>query len=247
MVYDCTQIYNELDLLEIRLNILDEHVDWFVILEADETFSGKPKPLYFKENKERFKKWQHKIIHFTIEGHYHGGSFQRAAYQKDSIRKVLGEVCKPDDTIYYGDVDEIWTPQKEEGKLRQLNYSYYLNNRSSEDWQGTNVFKYKNIKDLNEIRADHTNILENGGFHFTNMGGADQIRLKLEAYDHAEFDTPEIKSMVSERIKNGEDYVGRKYDWKGVPFSFWVDEKDLPIYLLENKERWSFLFKNDKI
>lgn len=56
MVYDCTQINNELDMLEIRLNILDPYVDFFVISEAEETFQGNPKPLYYLENKERFAK-----------------------------------------------------------------------------------------------------------------------------------------------------------------------------------------------
>ena len=66
-IYDVFPFFNELDLLEIRLNILDPYVDYFVIVEADQTFSGNPKPLYFKENKERYKKWDHKIKYHTIE------------------------------------------------------------------------------------------------------------------------------------------------------------------------------------
>jgi len=65
-IYDVFTFFNELDLLEIRLNILDPYVDYFVIVEATETFSGYPKPLYFQENKERFKKWEHKIIHYVV-------------------------------------------------------------------------------------------------------------------------------------------------------------------------------------
>jgi len=42
-VYDCFTFFNELDLLEIRLNILDPYVDYFVIHESTETFSGKSK------------------------------------------------------------------------------------------------------------------------------------------------------------------------------------------------------------
>ena len=59
--------FNELDLLEIRLNILDEYVDYFVISEATVTFSGKTKPLYYLENKSRFKKFEHKIIHNIVD------------------------------------------------------------------------------------------------------------------------------------------------------------------------------------
>lgn len=67
MVYDIFTFFNELDLLEIRFNILNDHVDRFVIVEARETFSGHPKPLYFEINKARYAKWEHKIIHYVIE------------------------------------------------------------------------------------------------------------------------------------------------------------------------------------
>ena len=245
MTYDTFTFFNELDLLEIRLNILDKYVDYFVLCESTQTFSGLEKPLYYKENIKRFEKWNHKIIHHIVEKFDTQNAFKRAAYQKDSIRNALKE-CMPEDIIYYGDLDEIWIPQKIEDKiykLRQLNYCYYLNNRSSEDWQGTNVCKYKNLINLNKLRANHDNILENGGWHFTNMGGIEQILKKLEAYDHQEMNTSKVKLNLENRLKNNEDYVGRKIDWKGKPFIFWTDEKDLPEYILKNKKKYIKFFK----
>jgi len=67
MKYDIFTFFNELDLLEIRLNILYDHVDYFVIIECTETFSGLPKPLYFQDNQDRFKKFQDKIIHYVVQ------------------------------------------------------------------------------------------------------------------------------------------------------------------------------------
>ncbi len=244
MTYDCFTYNGEEDILEIRLNILDEYVDKFILCESTQTFSGKPKPLYYSENSERFKKWWNKIIVIEVPPKSFSNAFERAAYQKDCIRKyALKKYCNLEDTIYYGDVDEVWKPQKEEGKLRQLNYSYYLNNRSSEEWQGTNVFRYKNIKNLNEIRADHSVVLNDGGWHFTNAMNPDMIRRKLESYDHAEFDTDEIKSQIEKRIENNEDYVGRKFDWLGNPFTFWIEDENLPQYLKDNREKYKHLFK----
>lgn len=66
-IYDVFTFFNELDLLEIRLNILDPFVDYFVLIEATKTFSGHPKPLHYLENKHRFKKWNHKIIHYVVD------------------------------------------------------------------------------------------------------------------------------------------------------------------------------------
>lgn len=66
-IYDCFCFFNELDLLELRLNILDPYVDYFVISESSVTHTGVAKPYYYEENKERFAKFAHKIIHLKIE------------------------------------------------------------------------------------------------------------------------------------------------------------------------------------
>lgn len=65
-IYDCICLFDELDMLEIRLNILDEHVDFFVIVEANRSFLGVPKPFNFESNQGRFRKWAHKIIYYKI-------------------------------------------------------------------------------------------------------------------------------------------------------------------------------------
>ena len=56
MIYDCFTFFNELDLLELRLEFLDKYVDWFVISESSKTHSGQIKPLYYSINKKRFEK-----------------------------------------------------------------------------------------------------------------------------------------------------------------------------------------------
>lgn len=86
-IYDVFTFFNELDLLEIRLNILDPYVDHFVIVEATETFSGNKKPLYFKENRERFKQWDHKIIHYVVDD---------TPKDADDLRKRLHDTSQND-------------------------------------------------------------------------------------------------------------------------------------------------------
>jgi len=66
-IIDSILFFNELDLLELRFNILNNYVDYFVISESTKTHSGKLKPLYYYENKDRFKKFNHKIIHNIID------------------------------------------------------------------------------------------------------------------------------------------------------------------------------------
>lgn len=253
MTYDCFTFFNELDILEMRLNILDPYVDFFVIVESKETFSGKTKPLYFAENKERFKKWEDKIIHIALEipMKEFNSAFDRAYYQKETIKDALCFNAKAnnEDIIYYGDVDEIWKPQNIKDdkvyNLEQINYCYYLNNRSSERWVGTIVGKWGTVKtnDLAYWRATHRYELPNGGWHFTNMGGKDQILKKLEAYDHQEYNNDNIKDNLEFNIENGFDYVGRVHDWQGKGFEYWIDESELPSYTISNKNKLLHLFK----
>ena len=264
MIYD-THIFNgEFDLLEIRFNILNDFVDKFVIVEGTETFAGKWKPLYWAErDKDRFEEWEDKVIFVVVQGYRDEEidnlvtdefnldlPFFRAFYQKECIRKGLAE-AKDDDIVIYGDADEIVSPEilkmgfDKVYNLEQLNYCYYLNNRSSEKWVGTIVGKWGEMKQktFKHWRATHTNVLPNGGWHFTSQGGVGAIRHKMESYDHAEFATTENFDLLEERIEKGEDYLGRTHDWLGVPFSYYIDESELPQYLLDNKERYKKLWK----
>lgn len=118
MIYDCFSFFNELDLLEIRLHELDSVVDKFVLVESTRTFQKKPKPLYFKENIERYKGFKDKIIHIVVDdfpGFFYKFRIPNAwdyeNYQKDQISRGLVN-CKPGDVIIVSDVDEI--PRKED-------------------------------------------------------------------------------------------------------------------------------------
>jgi beta-1,4-mannosyl-glycoprotein beta-1,4-N-acetylglucosaminyltransferase len=66
-VYDCFQFFNELDLLEIRLELLYDVVDHFVIVESNKTHSNDNKTLYFMDNREKYIKYLDKIIHVVSD------------------------------------------------------------------------------------------------------------------------------------------------------------------------------------
>lgn len=281
-VYDVFTFFNELDLLELRLEMLDPHVDKFVLIECVETFSGKPKPLYYEENKDRFSKYHHKIIHHVTYdppksfedlrdrildpntddltkqicvqaltssnvpiGQLH---WLKEFYQKENIRRALVGL-EDDDLCFITDLDEIWNPDQSYDiddhriyKLRQLAYSLYINNRSSEPWAGTLLTKYKNIKNacLNHLRTPSKTqyeYIDNGGWHFTFMGGSDQIKKKIEAYGHQEYNNDYFKDRIVENLIANKDVLGRS------EFNFWIDESELPKYIIENKEKYKQFFK----
>lgn len=65
-IIDVFLFFQELDLLEIRLQYLAPHVDLFVIVEACQTFSGKPKEFVFEKNSQRFSRYLEKIEYQKI-------------------------------------------------------------------------------------------------------------------------------------------------------------------------------------
>lgn len=69
------------------------------------------------------------------------------------------------------------------------------------------------------------------------MGGADQIKRKLESYGHQEFNNDGIKSDLENKIKENRDFIGRG-------FTFWRDESDLPQTLLDNRAEYAKLFND---
>ena len=50
LIYDCFQYFNEDHIVDLRLNILSEFVDKFVIVESTVNHQGKPKELNFNLN-----------------------------------------------------------------------------------------------------------------------------------------------------------------------------------------------------
>jgi len=107
-IYDCFTFFNELDLLEIRLNELNDAVDYFVLVEATKTQTGLPKSLYFENNKKMFEKFNKKIIHVIVDDmpDIKRGAWVLENYQRNQIMRGLTK-CKDDDIIFISDLDEI--------------------------------------------------------------------------------------------------------------------------------------------
>jgi beta-1,4-mannosyl-glycoprotein beta-1,4-N-acetylglucosaminyltransferase len=154
MVYDCFPFFNELDVLELRLNILNGVVDRFVIVESDRTFSNKLKPFNFENNKRRFEAFLDKIIYIRLSEYPEITSdWVIENYQRNMIMKGL-QNCAPDDTVIISDLDEIPNPEaikkfKSDGiyTFEQSLYTCYLNNKliTGGKWFGSNILRYKDF------------------------------------------------------------------------------------------------------
>lgn len=252
-VIDCCTYNGEADLMEIRLNVLDPHVDIFVIGEAELTFAGHAKELLFPKVAKRFEKFFHKMRYAPIISHYEpkildymqqqcerdiSYAHRTAFYQKEHLQLAFKD-AKDTDTIYFGDCDEIWTPAEVEEmpkRLKQLNYMMHLNRRSTEPWKGTAIATYAKVKEygLNQIRLKSDESTTTHGWHFTNMGGYEAVLKKIQTYDHQEVNTPKYLDKLKERVEKGEDFLGR-----GI--KSWIDESEWPQYLKDNREKYQHL------
>ena len=121
-VYDCIPFFNELDILELRLNILDKYVDKFIIEESTMTFSGEEKELCFDKNRDKFSKFLDKIVYVTVDDSpTTGTTHERDYFQKNRLIKGLEEVgATEDDVIIFGDCDEIPNPAELEKIIRDF-------------------------------------------------------------------------------------------------------------------------------
>ena len=199
-IYDCFPFFNELELLKIRMDELNDVVDYFVLVESIETQRGNPKKLYFKENQDRFARYLPKIIHVIIdESHPDYGLWQRENYQRNCILRGLSS-CNEDDIILISDVDEIPRKNlipliKKQLKTFGLNaigfemtmYRFQLNRTAPEynQWWGTVATTYDRVlKKSPQFYRDKREKLvgfKNAGWHFTWMGDRERIRQKMKS------------------------------------------------------------------
>ncbi|MCR5657667.1 MAG: glycosyltransferase [Butyrivibrio sp.] len=181
MVYDCIPFFNELDILKLRLNILDKYVDKFVIEEATTTFSGQEKELCFEKNKEMFSEFLHKIEYVVVdEDRDFKVTHERDYFQKNHLTLGLKDATE-DDVIIFGDCDEIPNPEtlqkiikdfdkekvyhlvqrnfyaflnmeEQSGKLLSITGEFPEIAQADRKWLGTKVCSIKNIPDEGIVR-----------------------------------------------------------------------------------------------
>jgi len=263
-IIDCFSFFNELDLLEIRLNTLNDIVDRFIICESLQTHSGVNKPLFFELNKERFKPFLSKITH-VITSCESNNSWLNEFNQRNDLDKGFLNL-NDEDIILLSDVDEIPNPETIKNlkvedyfiyNYIQKMYYYYLNYQNKHLWQGTQSFTYKTFKEsgnkLTEIRRNNNKgfisnpckfskkLIDNGGWHFSYMGGVDSVIYKMKSFMHQELlpYSSLNKNFIYSKIENG-DWIWN--DGQNIKVEK-VDMNDHPKYILDNLDKFKHLIK----
>ena len=259
-IYDCFQYFNEDHMVDLRLNILNEHVDYFVISESTKTHQGQNKEISFDIKK--FSKFKHKLkfivadykeeINFTK---HTGGESPIEQHQRNSLIKGLKD-ASGDDLVILSDSDEIpdLTKLSEINKKKkfiafsQKMFMYKLNlqNLDESNWIGSKITKVKYLKSMQEFRnmkfknypfwrIDKLNQqIINGGWHFSFLQTPEQILKKIRSYSHGEFNNENIKKEEIERkIINNEDIFDRGTTLKKISI-----DNTYPKYIVTNKDKY---------
>ena len=110
-IYDCFQYFNEDHMVDLRLNILDEYVDYFVISESTKTHQGETKKINFDINK--FSKFKKKIKFLVADykekidfKNHKGGESPVEQHQRNYLINGLDNAL-PNDYVILSDSDEI--------------------------------------------------------------------------------------------------------------------------------------------
>jgi len=271
MIYDCFTFFNELDLLEIRLNYLNSVVDKFVLVEMGITHSGQSKPFYYEENKERYAQFADKIIHIKVEDYPDMDSISDYEkgwclenYQRDCIMRGLND-AEDDDTIMISDVDEI--PSIEaitsfQGGLfamRQKMMYYYLNclDVSNQYW-----FRGTKICDMDILMYPGFEVEDENLVKHTQKGFPTYIRFYeglaiLQGGWHfsylggAEAVVKKIKAFAHQEFNN-ENYTdvkeierkileGEDIFGRGYKYEAVPIDETFPDYIVKNQEKYKHL------
>jgi beta-1,4-mannosyl-glycoprotein beta-1,4-N-acetylglucosaminyltransferase len=230
----------------MRIEELRDVVDYFVLVESIETQRGDVKPLYFEKQKQNFSDVIDRIIHIKIlERHPEMTPWERENFQRNQIIRGLRE--NVEDVILISDVDEI--PKREvisrltkslkenpynAFRLEQKMFFFHLNrvyqnglNWQEKPWWGTIVTSYALLSKLSpQFFRDRRETLKgkvfNAGWHFSYMGGMDNIKHKLSCI---------VEGSVSDSLSDMEiqEKINRH---QVIP----IDES-FPKYVQENIER----------
>jgi beta-1,4-mannosyl-glycoprotein beta-1,4-N-acetylglucosaminyltransferase len=206
MIFDTFIYSGERALLSARLNQLNPFVDFFVIVESAVTFSGRPREIDLNFRNQILEEFGYKIRWIVLGKISGANSWQREAFQRQSISEGIIDI-KKNDIILLSDVDEI--PNQNFflslsslgpddvliAQMRLLRYCSHF--ESKEKWHGTIATRYvEKLPDLQSLRMravkywleDDSKIVVNGGNHFTTFLTSKLFKEKIQSFSHTELD-----------------------------------------------------------
>lgn len=255
-VYKVSTYTDEREVTEVILNELKDVVDGFIFLEAARTYQMQP-----REDFPSFPFKGDNIYHCTFT-EYPSEAYEMKADKIEELVtseyiKILKEIgVQPEDILLYGDADEIpyaetikeLIPHVKTGDIYALEMifcNYWINCLSFDHpWTHFKVFNFQTLLDIGGSPQENIRkkipgtIVENGGWHWSWLGGKDKIVKKLESYSHYELNRPEFKTdqHVAMCLEEGIDLFLR-----GRGAIIPLEDIPLPQYVIDNLKKYKHL------
>jgi beta-1,4-mannosyl-glycoprotein beta-1,4-N-acetylglucosaminyltransferase len=241
---DSFLFFQEYEILRLRLEILKDRIDYFVLTESSMTFSGRTKPMYFADNKHLFDDFKDKIIYNPVyDTPDTNVSWDRERWQRNAIIRGLEKVCKNEnDIVFSGDLDEIPDVSDlfeyyENGNIYHplmKMYYYYLNSYRENNWYGTkitnwNITKQLGVDPLRNVRDGYG--VQDCGWHFSYCSGPEAVLAKMNAFSDIELNADYYRNNVATNIANNKDIFFRGQTMKIVP----IDDS-FPPYIVSHEQ-----------
>ena len=265
---DCFMYFDEDLMLDLRLNILNENVDKFIIAEATRDHAGNEKKLNF--NLKNFSKFENKIQYLVVDDvpinvkskkKNWSANHWRDQHQRNAMARGF-ENCDDEDLIMISDIDEIPDPKKmSEFKIQnkyacfmQKNFQSKLNllNVTDKYWMGTKICQKKFLRSPQWLRDIKTKkrpfwkfykpktpqLILDGGWHFSFLKKPKDIAKKIISYSHQEFNKDEF---INE--KKIEKRIENKQDLfnRNIKYEKIEIYSSFPKYIFDNKTMYKDL------
>jgi len=245
LVFDLFPFNNERELLKVKLAEESPWVDYFVLVEANRTFTGLKKPFYFDQWKDEFQAYADKIIHVKVDSYpeWVDSPWARDFYQRDMAVTGASGLWGVDDLVLVTDADEIVDRRcvdqfdGEYAAMLMETFRFFLNYHSSKGTQYTGVmFKAKYLQKFNLSYArfvlrssKYMKVLDNCGWHFTSVADPAGVAKKMRSYAHQEYAHMDETyfDRIFEKIRSGR----KQDDW-----DFWEIDERFPAFVRENQD-----------
>jgi beta-1,4-mannosyl-glycoprotein beta-1,4-N-acetylglucosaminyltransferase len=262
-IYDCFSYWDEDLLLELRLNILNDYVNYFVIVEGNKTWQNNSKK--FRFNIKNFSKFKNKIIYIPISDMPDGDNpYLRENFQRNCISRGLVN-SSSDDLIIISDLDEIPNPKiiskfkfnMKFAVFKQKHFYYKINLQSKKNpfWYGSRICVKKYLKSPQWLRGLKfkkrpfwrvdklrlNNILEDGGWHFCNLKTPEQLLYKYQ--NLCETNDPHVfKERIDQKYLNLKSikekiFLGKDIIGRDENYKAQRLDNSYPDYILDNRKK----------
>ena len=219
MLFDCFLYFDERELLELRINILKDIVDGFIITDGNRTFKGDPKPFTCVETLKELgiSDEDIQVLHVELPSKEDiANPWAREYAQRDALGVGM-RMCPSDSVFFFSDVDEIPRPKAlleavelakaDPKRCVRLSMPMFYGRgdlrvrdpqgdgtKAPDNWTCGTIVLHEHLEQTpSQIRMNPNDIVVgncDAGWHFSWMGDKERMKRKVTSFSHCYDDVP---------------------------------------------------------